>query len=109
MASASPNTTVTATTFSGAQTLFSVAGGDAGCKVYTVHNRDTAVSVRVAVRLWQPGAPGAAGAWLVNGADGGAVIPPGQTIPFAAGAGQIGLVQVWTESGTPIIDGFVEA
>jgi len=109
MPSTSPNTTVTATTYVGSQTLFNatgrtingVPGTDRACKTYCLHGRDTAIVVRYH-------AEDAAGRPICDGAEGGGVVPPGALIPISSVSAMVALVRVWTESGSPIVDGWVE-
>jgi len=109
MPSTSPNTTVTATTYVGSQTLFNatgatvngVAGTDRACKTYLLHNRDASIVIRYH-------AADAAGRPIADGAEGGGTVPPGATIPISCVSAMVALIRVWTESGTPIVDGAVE-
>ncbi len=110
MPSCSPNTTVSAASFAASQVLLNatgaaigvVAGTDAMRRAYSVHNRDAAIYVRVAVAEMD-----IVGnlVWLNSGGEGGAAVAPGETVLFGSKLGRLVLVRVWAESGSPIIDG----
>ena len=105
MATAFANQNITQTTFAGGYVAFAAdgfGGSDRPCHVYLLRNRDASNNLRAAVQLFD-------GSWLVDGADGGAVIPAGGTpIPFSSGGVPIAKVVLWNEGSAAAADGFVE-